>query len=161
MTYTMLDFGMLDEGPTPIPAALPVAEALPEPPAAGEVMLDFDFTVEAPVQPSQRVTVAPVGSVSSAHVLKTESSEWTWEDLRNYVISEAERRFGPQLRDPAKESGIFKSFIKRYGADAVVIAQAAFLIYNGMWNSAPITPTRFCKASDEYFADVILARVKG
>lgn len=124
------------------------------------VGLQPEVTQTAPVQTKVEVTASSVGSAGSAHLLK-EAAQWRWEDLRDYVLTEAERRFGPQRREPAKEASILKSFMNRYGTDAVTIAQAAFEIYDGVWASAPITVTRFCKASDQFFADVILSRVKG
>jgi len=121
----------------------------------------IDIIQSAPVTNTKDVTTTKVGTAESVYLLKP-AERWTWEDLRDYVITEAERRFGPQIRNPAKESGIFKSFIGRHGTvNAVLVAQAAFEVYNGVWASAPITVTRFCKGSDEYFAQVILSRVKG
>ena len=120
-----------------------------------------EVTQSAPTALVQEVTTTKVGTAESVYLLK-QADQWGWEDLRDYVITEAENRFGAQIRNPAKEAAIFKSFIGRYGVkDAVLVAQASFEIYQGTWHSAPVTVNRFCKASDAYFADVILARVKG
>ena len=86
--------------------------------------------------------------------MKSDES-WGWQELRDYVIREIERRHGPQVRNPKTESSIFKSFITRWPDQAVAIAKTAFEVHNGMWRNAPISVNRFCKASDEYFAAVI------
>lgn len=116
---------------------------------------------QAPAVVTQAVATSKTSTSESAYLLK-QADQWTWEDLRDYVVTEATKRFGPQIRNPAKESGIFKGFINRHGiADAVLVAQAAFEVYEGTWRSAPITVTRFTKGNDPYFAQVILARLKG
>lgn len=120
-----------------------------------------EVLAEAPAQVTQEVTTSRTGTTESSYLLKT-ASQWTWSDLRDYVVTEAEKRFGPQARDPKKESGIFKGFITRHGTeDAVLVAMAAFEVYEGTWRKAPITVTRFTKGNDPFFADVILARLKG
>lgn len=116
---------------------------------------------EAPAVVKQEVTTAPVGRTESVYLTKR-PSEWTWQDLRDYVITESEKRFGPQVRDPKKETGVFKGFVSRHGIeDAVMVAMAAFEVYEGIWRKAPVTVNRFCRNSDEFFANVILARLKG
>lgn len=116
---------------------------------------------EAPAVVTQEVTTSRTGTAESSFLLKP-AAQWTWSDLRDYVITEAEKRFGPQVRDPKKEAGIFKGFIGRYGIqDAVMIAMTAFEVYQGTWRSAPIGVTRFTKGNDPFFADVILGRLKG
>lgn len=116
---------------------------------------------QAPAAVVQQVATSRASVSESAYLLK-QADQWTWEDLRDYVVSEATKRFGPQIRDPRKEAGIFKGFISRHGVvDAVLVAQAAFEVYDGTWRSAPITVSRFTKGNDPYFAQVILARVKG
>lgn len=120
-----------------------------------------EIVQQVPVQVRQEVTTSRVGTAESAYLLKP-AAQWTWEDLRDYVITEAEKRGGPQIRNAAKEAGILKAFINRHGiADAVLVAQAAFEIYEGVWRSTPVTVTRFTKNNDSYFAEVILGRVKG
>lgn len=116
---------------------------------------------KAPAQVVQEVTTTRTGTTESAYLLKP-AAQWTWQDLRDYVVTEAEKRFGPQVRDPKKETGIFKGFMQRHGAeDAVLVAMAAFEVYEGTWRSAPVTVNRFCRNSDPFFSEVILARVKG
>lgn len=122
---------------------------------------ETEILQESPVAVTQEVTVSKAPIADSAYLLK-QREHWTWSDLRDYVVTEATRRFGPQIRNPQKEAGIFKGFISRHGiADAVSVAQAAFEIYEGTWRSAPITVSRFTKGNDPYFAEVILARLKG
>ena len=116
---------------------------------------------QAPVQVTQEVVTAPADSAASAYLLRP-AREWSWQDLRDYVITSAEQRFGPQVRDPKKEAGIFKGFVTRHGIEnAVLVAVAAFEVYEGLWCSAPVHVQRFCKNSDPYFSDVILSRLKG
>jgi len=116
---------------------------------------------QAPAEVTQQVTTARTGTAEAAYLLKP-ATQWTWQDLRDYVVTEAEKRFGPQARDPKKEAGIFKGFIQRHGTeDAVMVAMAAYEVYEGVWRSAPVTVNRFCRNSDPFFADVILARLKG
>jgi hypothetical protein len=136
-------------------------------------MLDFDLkpvgsakaattttviVTEAPVV-VETVTVTRTPDRSAGYLTKSDA-EWGWEDLRDFVIHEIEARHGVQVRDFRKESGIFKSFLSRYGSNAVPIARLAFSkVFDGMWSSAPITVTRFCKASDPYFADILAKRL--
>lgn len=107
----------------------------------------------------QTITTTTLPETSVGYLGKTDD-QWGWEDLRDYVVREIEARHGVQPRDFRKESGIFKSFMTRYGADAVPIARLAFSpVFDGWWKSAPISVTRFCKGSDPYFADVLRARL--
>lgn len=106
----------------------------------------------------ERVTVTPISS--SRHLLTQEES-WTWEELRDYVITEIVRRHGPQVRNGKKERAIFSSFLNRWPeGKAVLIAKAAFEIYDGMWANAPLSVNRFCKASDPFFSEVIIDRLE-
>lgn len=120
-------------------------------------VVEPDVTV-APVI-VQTVTSRPLPETSAGYMAKAEG-QWGWDDLRDYVIREIEARHGAQARDYKKEAGIFKSFMTRYGADAVPIARLAFSpVFDGWWKSAPISVTRFCKASDPYFGDVLRSRL--
>lgn len=87
--------------------------------------------------------------------LAVEETSWSWEELRDYVADEITKRFGLFPRDHKKEYGIFKAFLDRWGARAVPIAKFAFEIHDGRWRGAPVKITRFCKASDPYFATLI------
>lgn len=106
----------------------------------------------------QTVTIAPRPSQSRAFVAKEETT-WDWSDLRDYVVSQIETRFGAFPRDAKKEAGIFKSFLARHPEDAVAIARFAFEVEDGYWAGAPISVNRFCKASDPYFAEKIKPRM--
>lgn len=90
------------------------------------------------------------------HLLKM---EWGWEELRDYVISESEKRFGVQPRDARKEASVFKRFVGEYGDTAKPIAKYAFEVEDGRWMGAPVTVNRFAKGSDPYFAEVIVQRL--
>lgn len=126
-----------------------------------DASLAQEIAQTAPVQVTSQVTTSPVGSAQAAYLLKN-PLQWTWEDLRDYVVTEAEKRFGPQIRNPAKEGGIFRAFITRHGIfDAALVAMSAFEVYGGTWRSAPVTVTRFTKNNDPFFAEIILARSKG
>lgn len=105
---------------------------------------------------TERVTVTAVAGAS--YLLKADA-QWTWEDLRDYVMGQIEQYHGPQVRNTVKEASIFKSFLTRHGDQAVAIARFAFEVQRGMWQRAPISANRFCKGSDEYFSDVIKARL--
>lgn len=104
----------------------------------------------------ESVTVTRHPSTSRAYLGKT---EWAWDDLRDYVVAEIETRFGAFPRDSRKESGIFKSFLARWGSQAQAIARFAFEVEDGRWGGAPISVNRFCKGSDPYFAEKIVARL--
>ena len=132
-------------------------------------MLDFDYdpitkrptlSVEQAVPDVvERVVVVTRPSTRTAFIARPDA-EWGWEDLRDFVVAEVEARHGAQHRDQYKEAGIFKGFLARYGERAVPIALLAFgSIFDGMWRSAPITVTRFCKGSDPYFADLLAQRL--
>lgn len=134
-------------------------------------MIDFGFDASAPAStltrrrpaPSTTVTVptvvesvevTPRPSQAAGFVMRGEQ-EWGWQDLRDYVVREIEKRHGPQVRDPKKEAAIFKSFMSRWPGQAVTIAKAAFVVHDGMWRNAPISINRFCKASDPFFSAVL------
>lgn len=132
----MLDFGL---GLDVKPATIQVQDVVPE------------------VQ--ETVTVTPVASKGTSFVMK-DDVVWGWVELRDYVVSEIEKRHGPQVRDPRKEAAIFKAFMSRWPTQAVAIAKVAFgPINDGMWHHAPISVNRFCIASDPYFSTVIASRL--
>lgn len=126
-------------------------------------LIDFDVldTPKAVVSEQVPVVVERVTTTSEAvsYVMKDEQA-WGWQDLRDFVIREIENHHGPQPRDLRKESGIFKSFMTRYPEHCVGIARAVFgPVHQGMWRGAPVSVNRFCKASDPYFADVLVSRL--
>lgn len=122
-------------------------------------LIDFNAPLTTTKQPGVSVQVAvptiAVASTSRTHMM---GGAWGWQELRDYVISQIERRFGPVPRDPLKEKGIFEGFINRWGSDkARAIAEAAFETHGGMWRSAPVSIYRFTMRNDAYFAEVIAA----
>lgn len=112
----------------------------------------------APQTPTVQETVRVTPVASAAYLMKPDD-QWSWEDLRDYVMGQIVAFHGPQLRNTVKEAGIFRSFMARYPDKAVGIARFAFEQQRGMWQRAPISVTRFCKGSDPYFADVIANRL--
>lgn len=117
-------------------------------------------TITPKASPKGTAEAAAYPAQSMTHLAVAEE-DWTWQQLRDYVMAQVEERHGEQLRDPRKESGIFKSFLDRWGKLAPAIAKLAFEFYDGWWRNAPITATRFCKGSDPYFAQVIADRLRG
>ncbi len=133
-----------------MPPALPITPRQPaqQPPVSQ--------TVEAPTL-VQTVTVTPTPSRSD---LLAATENWTWMELRDYVVAEITSRFGPFPRDSRKEHGIFSRFLNTYGQDGIEVAKFAFgPVCDGWWGSAPISVNRFCKGSDAYFCQPILARL--
>jgi len=101
---------------------------------------------------TESATAIPRPTRSVEHLL-TDEAEWGWQALRDYVVTEIEKRFGQQPTDARKEASIFKSFLDRWGSKAPAIARYAFEgTPNGWWHSAPISVYRFCKNSDPYFS---------
>lgn len=82
-----------------------------------------------------------------------------WERIRDFVSRSIEERWGPRVRNQAKEDAIFKSFLDRYGdTDAWYVARSAVVAHRCIWREAPLSVERFSASNDEYFADVILSR---
>ena len=80
-------------------------------------------------------------------------------EMLAYVVGEGGRLTGTQLPVPGAEE-IFGGFIRRFGQrDATRIARAAIEVHRGMWMGAPITPRRFTRSNDEFFARRVLARL--
>lgn len=113
--------------------------------------------VEIPVAVTQSVTIRRP-EIRATHVA-TQSSAWTWENLRDYVVSRIEATSGPFPRDPLKEKGVFSGFVTRWGTMAGPIAEFAFETMEGRWKGSPVSVSRFCKKSDPYFAKEIAARL--
>lgn len=116
------------------------------------------LTIEAkteviPAEVAEKIIARPTVIASKTHLTATGS--WSWEQMRDYVLGEITARWGARPRDPLKESGIFKGFVGRWGDKSEPIARAAFEIYNGIWNGAPVSVERFAKGSDPYFAEVL------
>ena len=106
----------------------------------------------------ETVTVTQLPSEARGY-LSRPVEQWSWSDLRDYVVAEIEARFGTFPRDSKKEFGIFSRFHKTYGEQAGKIAKHAFEVADGYWANAPISVNRFTKGSDPYFAEPILARL--
>jgi hypothetical protein len=97
--------------------------------------------------------------VVAASWLVVPEEQWGWSELRDYIVVESERRFGPTPRNPAKEAGIVRSFMDRWGGLAVPIAKRAFTAHEGVWRGAPVRIERFSKACDDWFAQQVAAEV--
>lgn len=134
-----------------------------------DMLLDFESEIDTHPETRIRVTTRTPQVVERIRVVADrprtdaprtefmfkEGARWSWEDLRDYVTTEIEKRFGKFPRNHT-ETGIFKSFIKRFpDGRAERIARYAFEMQNGRWRGAPIGIQRFCIASDPYFADKI------
>lgn len=111
------------------------------------------------VRQSARVT--PRAKTGPKDYLTRPPEAWDWNDLRNYVAGRITELHGDFPRDERKEFGIFSRFAKTFGERAGAIAVFAFETQPqpGFWGRAPISTTRFCKGSDPYFAEPILARL--
>lgn len=133
------------------------------------MLMDLSATAygKAAVAPAPMLTYtapAPEPVPMPTHTATTDlldhSADWSWEQLRDYVLRAVTERHGPQPQaDPAKQAAIFKGFHARWGTKAGAIARFAFEQQDGYWRSAPITPTRFCRGSDPYFAQPIAERL--
>lgn len=116
----------------------------------------------SPLPALLETAVGNVGRVqlpAAAADLLDRPEDWSWQQLRDYVLRSAAERHGPQPVDDIKVNSIFKSFHTRWGKLAGPIARFTFEQQDGYWRSAPVTPTRFCKASDAYFAHPISERL--
>lgn len=117
-------------------------------------------TAAVTVTPEPAPVIAPVPGALRASYLAVEDVEWTWKDLRDYVVSQlAQRRIAYPSIPAERLASIFKGFSKRWGDKAPAIARYAFDICDGYWLNAPITPARFAANSDPYFADTIAPRL--
>lgn len=117
-----------------------------------EVVTEVKF---APVSIDSFISERPVMATSKTHLVTSEA--WTWEQLRDYVVSSIQSVRGAFPRNPVKEASIFKSFANRWGDKAEAIARTAVEVHQCWWKSAPLSVERFCLGSDPYFAEVIAA----
>lgn len=131
-------------------------------------MRNFQTALDRAFSDSPAIADVPVVVTDTVAVRRPEtrttdvgksSATWDWQDLRNYVVRQIEAKRGPFPRNPIKEKSIFSSFSTRWGALAGPIAEAAFEAFDGMWKGAPIAIERFCKGSDEFFAEEIARRL--
>ena len=112
----------------------------------------------APSVPAPAPRLAEVVAPSSGRTDLVGTGE-PWEQLRDYVVSQIEDRWGPMPRNPIKEKSIFTSFVNRYGDKAMAIARAACETHRCEWRSAPLSVSRFTKGCDPYFSDILAKRV--
>lgn len=134
-------------------------------------VFDIPLSVQRQQRQQQRTIAEPVPVVRESvsvqvhqrkDFIATDSSSWTWSQLRDYVITAIEAKEGgpvPRIEE-YKERSIFQGFLARHKELAGPIAQHAFEVCDGMWKGSPIGVRRFCSGSDEYFADVIKARLR-
>lgn len=117
----------------------------------------------APATPSAtiRPAAAPQTRVAMAATdLADDPMNWSWEQLRDYVMRSTLERHGPQpRREQHTVNRIFQSFAARWGNQAGPIACFAFEQQDGFWNSSPVTITRFVKGNDGFFAGPISERL--
>lgn len=111
------------------------------------VMMNLDTPLDRKTKPEPK---APPSERRA--FLAVAPEQWSWTDLRDFVVAEIQSRQGPQPRNPKTESAIFKRFKETWGDHAGPIACHAFSVYDGWWAGAPISVNRFCKGSDPFFA---------
>lgn len=127
----------------------------------------FKQSIPTQQQPGEEVAPTIVQRVSIEQVparsdLLVEAEHWGWMELRDYVASQIINLFGPFPRDSRKEYGIFNRYFGAYGLDGIRVSEFAFgPVCEGWWGGAPISINRYCKASDPYFTEPILARLNG
>lgn len=105
-----------------------------------------------------RTAVRPVSSSTKTHLL-ADGTAWSWQQIRDYVISEIEMRQGAQAYESQKLIGIFKGFVSRWGDQASTITRYAFEVCDGVWVGRPVTVTSWCKKADPFFAEPIAERL--
>lgn len=125
-------------------------------PTTGPVAAKQQAPVEVAPVVTQQVTVEQVPSRTD---LAREESQWSWQELRDYVVAQIIAKHGPFPRDAKKEFGIFSRYLRDHGQAGIAVAKAAFEMYDGYWRGAPISINRFSKGSDPYFVEPILARL--
>lgn len=142
----------------------PVLKARPQDTAvnAGRVLGQKQQSQQrlAPVttQVTETVRVSPTTTRSRTDLMSPPEA-WGPGELRDYVVSQIEEFHGAFPREARKEHSIFTRFHKEFGADAARIALYVFETCDGIWRSAPVSITRFCRGSDDYFARPILERL--
>jgi hypothetical protein len=97
----LIDFGMMTSLPTAVQTMVQTVVHV-EPQTAPSITISQTIPV---VQ--QTVTATPVVThrgVGAAYVAKPEE-QWGWDDLRDYVLTQIEKRHGPQPRDSRKGRG--------------------------------------------------------
>lgn len=124
------------------------------------MMIDFDSVV---IEREPKVRKARRVYTPASHLHNT--GQWSWQELRDYVVTEIETRFGTLTnRNPQHEYGIFSRFVSPpqkggWGARAREIAEYAFDVMDGRWGGRPVSIYLFTKGQDKEFAEVIVARL--
>lgn len=116
---------------------------------------------EAPAGPIvvPSLSVIPV-SRTVADLTALPPSRWTEQDIYIYVREEMTRIHGEQLPSVSLTETM-REFCGRFGTEtAVRIVRAAFEIYGGMWQGAPVTIKRFLPSHDGFFALPLLAHAQ-
>ena len=117
-----------------------------------------DTAARSYVSPSVSISVVPVTPAQAARV-RRRPEDWSAADVYAYITEEIIRAHGPQL--PARDvRSALEGFCARFSVPvAVRIARAAFEVYDGMWEGAPVTWRRFTEGHDGFFARPILAEL--
>jgi hypothetical protein len=129
-------------------------------------VLDFSAPAygKAAVPAAPPVTIRPAAAPGPVAMAATDllnaPMDWSWEQLRDYVMRSVAERHGPQPRREAHTvNSIFKSFAARWGNQAGPIARFAFEQQDGYWRQSPVTVTRFTIGNDDFFAGPISERL--
>lgn len=97
-------------------------------------------------------------SASKQHLLRRDE-QWSWQEVRDYVLEQIQLRQGAQPLDGHKLIGIFKGFVGRWGDQAAPICRYVFETCDGIWMGRPVTVTSWCRNADPYFAQAISERL--
>lgn len=92
------------------------------------------------------------------HLVSSPSSDW--RPLRDYIMARIEDLHGPQVRDGAKESGIVKSFIRRWEDLAEPIARFLLEDRQGYWEGRQVLLISFCRGADPFVARPVAERLR-
>ena len=122
--------------------------------------LSLEESVTAVVVPATApVAPRPVQPIIRRSDLLT--TDWGWEQLSDYLNEQIRQVTGAAPNVEAfKMKSVCMGFVRRWGPDARVIAEAAFGAYRGFWRSSPIGLSRFTEAQDDYFAKPILEQIR-
>lgn len=112
------------------------------------------FVTSTSLTPSS-ISVTTVTLTPTSSVAFSDLGVDAWRQVRDYVVEQVISYHGRFPRNAAKEAGIFKGFVTRWGDNAMPIARVAFETHRGIWHNAPIRVERFSQNSDPYFASVI------
>jgi hypothetical protein len=101
------------------------------------------------------VSVTPVSAAQAVRAARPPGS-WSAGDVTAYITEEIVRVHGPQL--PARDAQqVLEAFCQRFSVPvAARVARAAFEVYGGMWQGAPVTWRRFLPSHDAFFTQPII-----